>query len=58
MPHITPNNFRIAADERGQTLAEYGLLLALLAIVIALVLPAVEGPLQNVFTAAAAAFGG
>jgi Flp pilus assembly pilin Flp len=58
MPHIPPTHFRTAADEQGQTLAEYGLLLALIAIVIAFVLPTVEGPLHNVFTAAAAAFGG
>jgi Flp pilus assembly pilin Flp len=58
MPHTPPTHIRTAANERGQTMAEYGLLLALVAIVVALVLPAVAGPLQNVFRAAAAAFGG
>jgi len=58
MPHTPPTAHLTAADDRGQTLSEYGLLLALIAIVVALVFPVVVGPLQNFFTTAAAAFGG
>ena len=58
MPHTPPTHTHTLFDERGQTLSEYGLLVALIAIVVALVLPAVTAPIQNIFRAAAAAFGG
>jgi Flp pilus assembly pilin Flp len=56
---MTPNRRRFIplADATGQTLTEYSLLIVLIAIVVALAIPAVATGLMGFFTAAAAAFG-
>lgn len=54
MPHITIPN---AADETGQTMTEYALLVSLIAVVVAAAFPAVVTALQALFSAVTAAFG-
>jgi len=45
-------------SESGQTLTEYGLMVALIAILVAAALPGVASSLVRIFSSATAAFGG
>lgn len=58
MPNTPQTPSRFADPENGQTLSEYALLVGLIAIALALVVPALNAPLQSIFTAVASAFGG
>ena len=44
---------RFAKDERGQAMVEYGLIIALVAVVLIVVLVALSGGLSNIFNSAA-----
>jgi Flp pilus assembly pilin Flp len=47
-----------ATDESAQTMAEYSVLVAVIALVVVLVLPQVAAPIRGFFDAAAQAIGG
>jgi Flp pilus assembly pilin Flp len=47
-----------AADEAGQTMAEYGVLITGIAIVVALAIPTLGGAIGNLYRTVAGAFGG
>lgn len=53
----TPPNSR-ATDEHAQTMAEYSVLVALIALVVVLVLPQFAAPIRGFFDAATHAIGG
>lgn len=56
VPHTHLRNPLPPSDERGQTLAEYSLLVALIAIVVAVVLPTLGSQIAAMFSQFAAAF--
>jgi len=47
-----------AADETGQTMAEYGVLITGIAIVVALTIPTLGAAIGNLYSAVTGAFGG
>jgi Flp pilus assembly pilin Flp len=57
MPH-TPTRRLHLPNETGQTLTEYSLLIALIAVAVAVLLPGLATALTGFFSSAAAAFGG
>lgn len=54
----TRRNLSSAADETGQTMAEYGVLITGIAIVVALAIPTFGAAIGNLYHGVAAAFGG
>ena len=54
----TFRNLPSAADETGQTMAEYGVLVAGIALVVVLTLPIFGGAIGNLFSAVVSAFPG
>jgi Flp pilus assembly pilin Flp len=59
MPHTPPTTLsRRMPEDAGQTMTEYALLVSLVAIVVAVAVPLLTGPLESIFRALAAAFGG
>jgi Flp pilus assembly pilin Flp len=47
-----------ATDETGQTMAEYGVLITGIALVVALAIPTLGGAIGNLYRAVVGAFGG
>jgi Flp pilus assembly pilin Flp len=58
MPPQIPPTPKLSAAERGQTMAEYAILVSGIAIVVAVALPLVGNAVLGLFSSAAAAFGG
>jgi Flp pilus assembly pilin Flp len=54
----TFRNLSSAADETGQTMAEYGVLITGIAIVVALTVPTLGGAIGNLFRGVVQAFAG
>ena len=54
----TFRNLASAADETGQTMAEYGVLVAGIALVVVLALPTFGTAIGNLFRGVVSAFGG
>jgi Flp pilus assembly pilin Flp len=54
----TFRNLSSAADETGQTMAEYGVLITGIAIVVALAVPTLGGAIGNLYRGVVQAFGG
>jgi Flp pilus assembly pilin Flp len=54
----TRRNLVLAADETGQTMAEYGVLITAIAIVVAVAIPTLGTAVGNLYRAVAGAFGG
>jgi Flp pilus assembly pilin Flp len=54
----TLRNLSSAADETGQTMAEYGVLITGIAIVVALAVPTFGGAIGSLYRGVAGAFGG
>jgi Flp pilus assembly pilin Flp len=54
----TFRNLSSAADETGQTMAEYGVLVAGIALVVALAIPTFGAAIGNLFSAVVSAFPG
>jgi Flp pilus assembly pilin Flp len=57
MEHTRRRN-SFAADERGQTLSEYSVLIGLIALVVIAAIPALAGAIQEFFTSAVQVVGG
>jgi Flp pilus assembly pilin Flp len=55
---LTFRNLSSAADETGQTMAEYGVLVAAIALVVVFALPIFGGAIGNLFSAVVSAFPG
>jgi len=58
MPPQIPPTAKPSAAERGQTMAEYAILVSGIAIVVAVALPLVGSAVLGLFSSAVAAFGG
>jgi Flp pilus assembly pilin Flp len=58
MPPQIPPTAKPSAAERGQTMAEYAILVSGIAIVVAVALPLVGSAVAGLFSSAVAAFGG
>ena len=55
---LTRRNLSSAADETGQTMAEYGVLITGIAIVVALAIPTFGAAIGNLYRGVVGAFGG
>jgi Flp pilus assembly pilin Flp len=56
MPHLPLTHFK-PSDERGQTMAEYALLVGLVVVVIAATITLIGASIQNLFQTAAGVLG-